>query len=137
MNLVKREQSAAIDIPSPNGKDVTHASSRNRSSTHDSKSTDSTPNGAQKDTPPKSDKEATPPERTHSPVPPPASGLSVLERSYSEPIPVQDPCGGELRGRGQEGIGCNDSRQELMMSSLPNSAVAIQIEVSGSGLKYM
>lgn len=127
MNSVKREQSAAIDIPSPNGEDPTHPSSRSRSSTHDSKFTDSTPKGTPKD---KSDKEATPPDRMHSPIPPPASGLAMFERSYSEPVCIEEPRGSEHREGGKEGIVWNTSEQQLVTTLLPDSAVAIQIEVS-------
>ena len=136
MNSVKKEKSAAIDIPSLNGIDTTHPSSRSRSSTHNSKSTDSTPKDTPKDTPPKLDEEVTPPNRTHSPIdiPPLAGGLSMLERSYSEPVCTEEPCVGEQRGGGKEGIVWNNSVQQLVTSSLPDSAVAIQIEVSDSVL---
>ena len=127
---LKREQSAAIDIPSSTsrGKDETLNSIRSRSSTQDSKSTDSTP----KDTLPNTDKEETPPERTHSPGPPPAGGLSIFERRYSEPVAVGEPCVVERGGEGKVGITWNQSEQQLVSSSLPSSAVAIQIEVSAS-----
>ena len=136
---VKREQSAAIDIPSPQGSDATlNETARNRRDMLDSsKSADSTPKGTPKDTPPKSGDNDTPPSGMHSPIPEPGSssmpesGLSVFERRYSEPVAIGgELCGGEQRGdEEKEDIVWNRSEQQLDSSSLPNPSVAIQIEV--------
>ena len=133
----KREQSAAIDIPNQCSKDTVEDTLRSRSSTQDSKSTDSTPKDAPRDVPSKpSDDEGTPPR------PLPLSEVSLFERRYSEPVDVigagavgRDGPLSEQQGRGEgkeeeEGIIWNKSDHQLVTSSLPNSSVAIQIEVS-------
>ena len=130
----KREQSAAIDIPTPHNKNSIQDPLRTRSDTQESnKSTNSTPKDTPKDVPSKSD-EGTPP------CPLSVSDPAIFERRYSEPVdmivagavgrgggPEQPESRGEER-EGKERITWSKSAQQLQVTS-PNSSVAIQIEV--------
>ena len=129
---LKREQSAAIDIPTPRKKDST----QDCCDTQDSnKSTNSTLIDTPKDVPPKPD-EGTPPH------PLPVSEPAMFERRYSEPVdmigaeaigrgggPEQPGSGGREEKEGKERVAWSKSAHQLVTSSLPNSSVAIQIEV--------
>ena len=131
-NSQKREQPSAIDILSPGrGGDATLDPTENHGHTLDPTSTESTPKGGTNDVHQKTDNNMTPPSRD-SPGPLPEDLPSILDRRYSEPVPVGGAvlCGDEKGEYDRETIHWNLSEQHLVSSSLPNpSSVAIQIEV--------